>query len=322
MNITILGTGAFGIALYKMFSLNESNAITLWTYEERERDLLYTKRCNTNVLSGVYIDSDTMVTTSISDALRNCDILVIAIPSKFILNVCNLVKPFYNINTHILIASKGISDDYRFLYEIVGDSLNTRYVSVISGPSFARDMANGDPIGLSISSMDSNNSIIISALGNNSLSLSVCDDILGVSVCGAIKNVFAIASGILAGMGFGESCRAQFMVRAISSISNIITQLGGNGNTVLSFAGIGDLLLTCSSTNSRNYSFGFLIGSNANIIDINNYRLGNTVEGYDALIVFKEMLLKRGIIDPYIDVIYDIVCNGKEIDCLIDLISN
>ena len=158
------------------------------------------------------------------------------------------------------------------------DTIKPRYidsdnVAVISGPSFAVDIASLCPIGLSLAtSNEETDSLIKKTLQNDYLKLRSTHDIVGVELCGSIKNVIAIAAGILDGMGFPESTQAMFITESLHDIKSLINALGGDGNTILSFAGFGDLLLTCTSVKSRNYSFGKMIGNCTDKKEIDEYK--------------------------------------------------
>ena len=150
---------------------------------------------------------------------------------------------------------------------------------------------------------------VLETLPNETLKLRVSKDIIGIQICGAIKNVIAIASGILMGLGYSNSTQAFLINESLHDIKDMIYYFGGNPKTILSFAGIGDLMLTCTSSKSRNFSFGYLIGSTKNRKKILKYLENNTVEGYNTLDTIYKMLKKKNINIELINCIYDIVYN-------------
>lgn len=311
MKIFILGCGAYASAL--AIRLNEKNSVTMWcSFEEEYKTILETRESPS--FKGVHIPESIKVTTSFED-ISTCDLIVLAIPTKFISNVLEKAKAYIK-DKPIVIASKGIRDDGLFINEIVSDFTNK--ISVISGPSFAIDTAFNVPIGLTVSG--NINTKVVNAF--DGFILEENNDIIGTEICGSIKNVFAIASGILKGMGFSESTHCTFVTRCVFEISNLIEKLGGNKNTVLSYAGIGDLMLTASSEKSRNFSFGYLIGKNSSKEEINEYIKNNTIEGLNTLKSLNVLFDKKNINMPIISLLNDIIYNNKSPKALIDYLKS
>jgi len=174
-------------------------------------------------------------------------------------------------------------------------------------------MINNNPVAFALGSTSrKTKNLIIKVLANETLKLRPTKDIIGIQLCGAIKNCIAIAAGILKGLGYTESTQAFLINESIHDLKEIIYYLGGNPKTILSFAGIGDLTMTCSSSKSRNFTFGYIIGSTNNQNKIKEYLMNNTVEGFYTIEVIYRLLQKKGIDVPLINTIYDIIYN--EID--------
>lgn len=317
MNVTILGAGAFGIALSSMFLENKCN-ITLWTKTENEKETLEKERCNKKVLPDYKIDKNIKITTNLKEAVKDAKIIVIAIPVKFVTNVILELKNYYDSSQHICIASKGIEQgSCLFIANIIKKYIKTKKVCVISGGTFAIDMIQKTPIGLSLASKNKATiDIMKNNLENDFLKLSVTSDIFGVEMYGAVKNVIAIASGILDGMGYPESTKCMFITKALNDIVNLIYDMGGNKGTILTYAGIGDLLLTCNSVKSRNYSFGRMIGEKVDSKKINEYKESTTIEGLYTLKSLHDLIHTKKKKMPIIDIIYDIVYRNKNINLL------
>ena len=153
---------------------------------------------------------------------------------------------------------------------------------------------------------------VLESLANDTLKLRPSKDIIGIQMCGAIKNVIAIASGILSGLGYSNSTQSFLINESLHDIKDIIKIFGGKPKTILSFAGVGDLMLTCTSTKSRNFSFGYIVGKTKNQKEINEYLVNNTVEGYNTLDIIYKMLSKKGIEIELITTIYKIIYNGED----------
>ena len=312
MKIGLFGTGAYGLALSDVLVKNNCD-ITMWTKIEEEKRLLEETGKIEKYLPDYNINKSIKITTSVEECMKDKDLLIISIPAAFVSSLCDEMKQFIN-NDHILIATKGIEQKTGlFISEIVENKLNDKNVAVISGPTFAEDMIKGMPCGLSVASknMDTIN-ISKEALQNDYVKLRETDDVVGVEICGSIKNVIELASGMLEGLKANESTKAMFITEAMHDMENILDAFGYNKRTVMSYAGIGDLLLTCTSVKSRNYSFGKLIGEKPGKDKIDEYLANTTVEGYYTLESIYQLLKDKNVTIPIIDVIYDIAVNGKD----------
>lgn len=312
MNIAILGTGAYGIALSLMFHKNHCN-VTMWTKFEEEKNRLLKDHENKVTLPNVKIPKDIKITTSLEDAIKDKNLIVIAVPAAFVDDVSMALKPILGGNQHICLASKGIErDSCSFVSEIMKRHLDTKKYAVISGPSFAIDIANNNPIGLSLATKNRRTKeLIYQTLQNDTLKLRATSDILGVEICGSIKNIIAIAAGILHGLGFSESTQAMFITESLNDIKHLIRAFGGNPKTILTFAGFGDLLLTATSSKSRNFSYGVLIGEKRKKEEIEEYEKTKTVEGLYSLKSIYQLVNRKKVKMPIIDLIYDIIFRGK-----------
>ncbi len=316
MKITILGAGAYATALATVLTENK-NEVTMWSAFQDEID--YLKKNNESPrLKGIKLENINYE-TDLKKSMKNKDLLIIATPTGAVDEVTNKMKQYYT-NTPICAISKGIEQETcLFVCDIIKNNLNTDKMSVMSGPSFAIDVANKVPVGLTLASnCEETSNIIYKAFSNNHFRLEKTNDIIGTEMCGAIKNVIAIASGILNGMGYPESTTSMLLTESLNDIKGLIKDLNGNGNTAYTFAGIGDLLLTATSAKSRNFSFGNLIGKGASKEEINDYIKTTTIEGLYTLNSIKQILEDKKIQMPIINIIDDIVYSGKNPQTLID----
>lgn len=319
MKVTILGTGAFGLALSKVLVENK-NKVTMWTtFEEEKKELI--EKGTSPKLKGFKIDKEIEVTTDLKEAITGSKLIVIAIPTAFVTDVCKKMKGIITKNQHICIASKGIEQGTcLFIHQMIKKQIRTRNIGAISGPTFAIDLIDKNPVGLACASKNKEtNKVIIKAFSNNHFKLYATNDITGIEVCGSVKNIIAIASGIIDGMGYPISTQSMLITESLHDIKALIHALGGSKKTVLSFAGFGDILLTCTSEKSRNYSFGKLIGSGASKEEIDNYLNIITVEGVYTLKSIYKLLKNRKIKIPIINIIYDIVFKNRDKHDLIKL---
>ncbi len=310
MKITVLGAGAYGCALAQILNENK-NEVFMWTPFENEVNELTQKR-TTSKLPNVKINQNINITSNLEEALNKTELIVIAIPTAFLSNSIKKVKKYYQ-NTPICIATKGIEQNTNlFVYDVVKNILKTDKIAVISGPSFAIDIAHNYPVGLTLACQDKETiEITTNALSNNHFKLRKSYDIIGTELCGSIKNIIAIASGILAGLNMPESTAAMLITESLHDIKALIKGLGGDGSTVLSYAGFGDLLLTATSPKSRNYSFGYLIGKGATKEEIDNYIKNTTIEGLYTLKSIIELVNNKDVDMPIINLINQIIYQNK-----------
>ena len=299
------------MALASIFYNNKCN-IKMWTNSEDEKDMLIKNRKSDKI--NYNIPSDIIISTDMKEVVLNTDIIVVAIPAKFVGSTSKELNKYFKSNQVICIASNGIEQNScLFLYDIIRNNIDTLNIGVISGGTFAEDIINMVPIGFSLASRSNyTRNIITKAMANDYVKIRHTRDIIGTEICGSIKNVIAIASGMLDGMGYPISTSTMFITESLHDIKALIKALGGNKKTILSFAGFGDILLTCTSTKSRNYTLGKLIGEGKSKEEINNYIKNTTIEGLYTLYSIKKLLRNKKIKMPIINLIYDIIVNEKE----------
>ena len=311
MKISILGTGAFGIALASVFHDNKCS-IKMWTNNEDEMNMLLSKRKSDKI--DYDIPSDIVISTDMEEVVNDTDIIVMAVPAKYVGDTSKVLNKYYKKSQVICIASKGIEQNScLFLYDVIRNNINTPNIGVISGGTFAVDIIKKVPVGFSLASRSNySNEIITKAMENDYVKLRHTRDIIGTEICGSIKNVIAIAAGMLDGMGYPISTSTMFITESLHDIKALIKTLGGDKNTILSFAGFGDILLTCTSVKSRNYTLGRLIGEGKSKEEVDKYIETTTIEGLYTLYSIKKLLRNKKIKMPIINLIYDIIVNEKE----------
>lgn len=309
MKVCILGAGSYGLALALAFYKN-NNDVTVWTKVESEKEEIINYRENKKALPGVSIPEEIKITTNLND---NYELIVIAIPINYFRSVCEEIKNSINSDTVLCIASKGIEKDTNlFPHEVLNSIIETNNIAILSGPTFAIDLAKNSPSGLvcASTSVDIYKSIK-NCLESNTLKITYTNDLIGTEICGSIKNVMAILSGLLEGIKATETTKALFLTEALNETSKFIETMNGNKETSYTLAGLGDLILTCTSKKSRNYTLGTLIATeNKNSID--NYILNNTVEGYYTLIAINQIIKKKEISVPLVELLYKILFEGLD----------
>ena len=311
MKVGVFGCGAYGMALSSIMTDNNCD-ITMWTKFEQEKKNLEITRKNERLIPNFSISDKIKVTTDIEECIKDKDLLIIAIPAAFIDSLACAMKPYIK-NNHIIIATKGIEQETGlFIHEILEN------IAVISGPSFAIDLVSKMPAGLTLATKNKKTEELARiALANRYIKLRTTKDIIGTEICGSIKNVIALSAGMLDGLGASDSTKAMLLTEAIHDMREIIKAFDGDKKTVLSFAGFGDLLLTCTSVKSRNFSFGKLLGEKRTKEEIKSYLENTTVEGFYTLKSIYKLLKNKKILIPIIDLIYSIAVKGKNPESLL-----
>jgi len=319
-SISIIGTGAYGLSI-AISLLKKCKNIKMWVESEEKAKFLNKNKKNSGILPNIEIPDNIEFSNDYEYILKDTNIVFIAVTAKFVGPVAKELTNYDIKNKYFCILSKGIEQNTcEFVTDVFKRYINTKYLSVISGPSFAIDLAKNQPIGLTIASKNKETiKVIKSVMENDMLKLRPSNDIIGVELSGSIKNVIAIAAGILDGMGYTESTRSFLITESLHDIKNLIYGLGGKKKTILSFAGVGDLLLTATSTKSRNYSYGKLIGQ-GNKEEAQKFLNEKTVEGFYTLKSIHTLIRRKKIKMPIINLIYGIIINNKEPITLVDFL--
>lgn len=308
MNIGIIGTGVYAVALMHALEKN-NNTIKMWTHLEEIKEE-YDKTHKIKSFYECEISANVSVHTDLLEVMENSQIIYIVTTSEFFNDVVKNMKPFYK-NQIICIATKGLDEVTNdFLSLTVKKELNTDKIAVISGPSFAIDMINNDIVSLTVGSKDSLSLHKISqSISSEFLVIEEVDDIIGIQLCNTFKNIVAITSGMINALGYSNSANAFLITKALNELKILIENFGGNPLTILSAAGVGDLLLTCTSIKSRNYSFGQKL-VNTNIFEINLDEV--TVEGYYSVLSLHSLLETKNLKSTLIYLLYEIINENLE----------
>ncbi len=311
MKVGVLGAGAFGLALSHILVKNNVT-VEMWTHSEDEAKALDKTRTSKK-LNGYKIPKEIKFTTNLEETVDGKDLIVMAIPAFAFEDVTKQLTEYIKKKQPVLIATKGIQQNTCLFLNDVFSKYLKNSVAVISGPTFAVDMIKDAPIGFSMATKSHKTEMIIrKCFENSTTKFRRTRDITGIEICGSIKNVMAIASGMLEGMGVTDSTRALFLTESMNDIKELIDALGGKKKSILSFAGFGDILMTCTSKNSRNFSFGYLIGSGASKEEIDKYLENTTVEGMYTLKSIHKLVRRKKVKMPIINLIHDIIEGKKD----------
>ncbi|HEY2010310.1 MAG TPA: NAD(P)H-dependent glycerol-3-phosphate dehydrogenase [Rhizomicrobium sp.] len=266
-HIAVLGAGAWGTAL-AIAAHTAGRDVTLWV---REDDVLADIRSGreNRFLPGVTLPGELKITGDLTTAAK-ADAILLVVPAQVLHGFAQDLKPHLAKDQPVVICAKGIEKDSgKLVTEVATESLPPGTpLAILSGPSFARDVARGLPTALTIAAKGDLAAKLQEALGSASFRPYASDDITGVALGGAAKNVYAIACGVVEGMGLGENARAALLARSFAELARLGESLGAKRETLMGLSGLGDLVLTATSPSSRNFSFGMELGRGKSVSDL------------------------------------------------------
>ena len=260
--VAVLGGGAWGTALACVLAQQHAS-VTLWANEVETVSAINQNHENRQFLPGIRLPVAIRATDDLAD-MANADIILMVVPAQFARPVLTQLAQ-HNKNAVLVLCAKGIErDSLKLMSELAAETWPRPKIAVLSGPSFAADVARGLPTAVTMAvSDDALGDYLARQIGTAHFRPYLSDDIIGAEIGGAVKNVLAIACGIVAGKGLGESARAAVTARGFSEMSRLGAALGAQVETLGGLSGLGDLILTCSSTQSRNFSLGHELGRGA-----------------------------------------------------------
>ena len=305
--ITVLGSGGWGTAL-AISAYNCGHEVILWSPFEQEVNDLLKQRENVKLLPGIIIPDNITITTDINCANGSL-VSVIACPSVAVRSVA---RQLHNVNNHGIVVNvaKGFEkDSLKRLSEVICEELPEDKICVLSGPSHAEEVARMIPTSLVASSKSfTAASIVQDVLASEFLRIYTANDLVGVELGGALKNVIAVCAGISDGLGLGDNTKAALITRGLAEMANLGVCMGADERTFMGLTGIGDLVVTCTSQHSRNNRFGNKVGSGVPVEQALS-EVG-TVEGYYATLMAYQLGKKYGVELPIINSCYKILYEG------------
>lgn len=306
--IAVLGAGSFGTALAILLARN-SNNVCLWGRNPQHMQALEKERVNQKYLPKAPFPSNLQIAKDFEQAVQNVDDILIVTPSYAFSETLQRLKPLVSENVRIAWACKGVEPE-------TGDFLENRVVdmfgsncpkAVLSGPTFAQELAIGAPTAITLAS---DNDIFAADLSqrlvNETFRVYLSHDLKGVQFCGAFKNIVAIGAGISDGLGFGSNARTALITRGLAEMMRLGEKLGGSQETFTGMAGLGDLVLTCTDNQSRNRRFGLALGKGASIKEAAK-EIGQVVEGVRNTREVHHLAQRHKVDMPICDVIYNIL---------------
>jgi glycerol-3-phosphate dehydrogenase (NAD(P)+) len=310
--IATLGAGSWGTALAILLSRNGAT-VRLWGHLREEIEKLRRDRENRDFLPGFPFPEELLPTTELTAALDGADAILVAVPSHAFRSVLTVIKPLLKPATPLFWATKGLDPQSdQLLHEVAEEVIGKRPFAVISGPSFAREVASGLPTAITVASRDRRFADQVAGyLHSDCFRAYTSDDVVGVEVGGAAKNVMAIGAGIADGLGFGANSRAALITRGMAEITRLGVALGGKTDTFIGLAGIGDLVLTCTDDQSRNRRMGLALARGLTI-DQAKGEIGQEVEGVIAAREIFHRSRKLGVEMPITEQIYRVLYEGLD----------
>lgn len=323
--VTVLGGGSFGTALATLFAQVGHEEVRLWSHDAAQVDIINATRRNPDYLNEFELHSAIRAYAELPTALSGAEQVVVALPSQVVRSV--LVQVVDAIpEVPLILGSKGIENDTLMtLDEVVVDVLGEGWADrtlALSGPSFAKEIMQGDPTAVVLASRNIE-------LADN-LSAAICvgqfrayssGDIVGVELGGSLKNVMAIAAGAITGMGFGDNTRTAMITRGLAEITRLAVAKGAHPMTLAGLAGMGDLVLTCTGGLSRNRGLGEMLGQGKTVEEAQE-TIGQVVEGVKTTLSAYQLAQKLGVDAPITDAVYRVLYEGASIkDAVTALLS-
>lgn len=310
MNVAVIGDGGWGTATAKLLD-SYGHTVTVWGPFPDYIEEISSTRTNPRYLPEVKLSPSIRWTAALSAAVPDADAVIMAVPSKFYKSVCEQVAPLLDReNTIVVSLTKGICPEtHQRMSEVAKSILKTNRIVVLSGPSHAEEVARRIPTAVTCACENHDLAIRVQNLFNGPrFRVYTTDDVLGVEIGGLVKNVLAIAVGASDGFGFGDNTRAALITRGLAEMMRLGVKMGAKPQTLSGLAGIGDLIVTCTSEHSRNHHVGVLLGRGKTIEEI-TASMQMVAEGVDNAALLHDLAEQYEVEMPIADVVYRI-CHG------------
>ncbi len=318
MRVTVLGAGAWGTALAQVLAGN-GHQTQLWTWLPAHAVSMQEHRENREFLPGVGLHPELSVTNDQGTAARGCELLVVVVPSHALRITLSQMKDLFDAQVDIVCASKGIEQgSLELMSEVIVSTMGSEGSSwrgrcgVISGPSFAKEVAREVPTNLVAAAEDAEFAHALqTTFSNDWLRVYTSSDPVGVEIGGAMKNVIAIAAGACDGLGLGANTRAALITRGVAEMARLVTAKGGHLLTTAGLAGVGDLILTCTGDLSRNRSLGYKLGRGM-LLEQALASSDGVAEGYPTAKSTHELAARLGVDLPICEAVHSVLYGGRD----------
>lgn len=320
--VSILGAGTWGCALAILLA-GKGHDVTIWTKLEHEAQALINNRKNMKNLPGAELPEEIKITLNLEEACEDKDLIVMAVASPFIRATAHEVKPYIRQGQIIVNVSKGIEDGTLYtLSEVLKEELPQADIAVLSGPSHAEEVSRGVPTTVVVGAVSRETAHYIQDIFmTDKFRVYTSPDITGIELGGSLKNVIALAAGIVDGLGLGDNTKAALMTRGMAEISRLGVKMGGKIETFSGLSGFGDLFVTCNSKHSRNWNAGYLMGQGKTMEEAMK-TVNQVVEGVNSAKAALALAKKHGVEMPIVEKINEVLFGGKTTrDALNDLLN-
>jgi glycerol-3-phosphate dehydrogenase (NAD(P)+) len=326
--IAVMGGGAWGTALALSLERRGGHTVTLWAHSPEVAAEIRATGENKAFLPGFPVPRQIAVTSEVSEALRDAEMIVSVMPSHHVRASYELFAPHLKAGQLLVSATKGIEDGtYLRISEVIAEALGRHRLNlrcgVLSGPSFAQEVAAGSPTAVTIASTDTELAAFVQReFGSGTLRLYTNDDVIGVELGGALKNVIAIAAGIVTGLGLGHNSTAALITRGVAEVTRLAVACGGRRETLAGLSGIGDLVLTCTGALSRNRRVGIELGKGRQLGQILADLHGKVAEGVRTTSAALGLAKQHGVEMPIAEQVEAILRSEKHpLQAMQDLMS-
>ena len=310
LKIAVLGGGSFGTAMANLSSKNGCQ-VTLWVRDKRSVKSMQKTHINKKYLPDHKLDERLQFTHDLQAAVKGKDLIFVAVPSSAFRETLQKIAPFISAQAIVSLTKGMEKDTFALMSDVIADELPNVAFGVMSGPNLAKEIMNNMPSATVIASQSAALRLAVqTALHSAFFRVFASDDLIGVELGGALKNIYAIAMGMAAAYDIGENTKAMILTRALAEMSRFGVQAGANPLTFLGLSGVGDLYATCSSTLSRNYQIGNMLGRGMSL-DQAIKKLGQTAEGINTIQQVNEKAMKAGIYMPITHALHDIIYEDK-----------
>jgi glycerol-3-phosphate dehydrogenase (NAD(P)+) len=306
--IAVLGAGAWGTALALSLDRQHRHTVTLWAHTPAHAETMAAEGENKRFLPGFALPASLAVTSSIEDAVTDSEIVLTVTPSEHLPATVARIAPLLRADHVLISASKGIEDDtFRLMSEVVADLSPVRFAA-LGGPSFAREVAAALPTAVTLATQHGDTARQLQRdFSSDSLRVYTNDDVIGVEVGGALKNVIALASGVVVGLELGSNASAALITRGMAEITRLAVACGARPETLAGLAGYGDLVLTCTGSLSRNRTVGVELGRGRSLTDILLSLNGKVAEGVRCTSAALGLAKRHGIEMPITQEMYGVL---------------
>lgn len=317
LTITVLGGGSFGTAISNIIAAN-GHQTYLWMRDVERAKKCQQERENPEYLPGYRLNDNLHVTSDMASSLEKSDVVVISVPSHSFRQVSQLASPHIKPNTIVVSTTKGVeADTFCLMSQILEQELTDTRIAVLSGPNFAKEIIANQYTGSVIASDDNEVCECVQRVfSSDTFRIYSNPDRFGVELGGMLKNIYAIVTGMATGMGCGQNTIAMLLTRGLAEMGRFARESGANSMTFLGLAGVGDLILTCTSNLSRNYRVGYAIGKGQSLDDVLK-EIGQVAEGVNTLKLVKQKADEMNVYMPIVQGLYAVLFEGQDINSVV-----